>query len=58
MAHRSRLAALKARIRFISEGEEVLSKASSYQPMLDDTAIATPTQKMAPKLLFEGILIW
>eukprot|EP00437_Effrenium_voratum_P029608 CAMPEP_0181409468 /NCGR_PEP_ID=MMETSP1110-20121109/6833_1 /TAXON_ID=174948 /ORGANISM="Symbiodinium sp., Strain CCMP421" /LENGTH=610 /DNA_ID=CAMNT_0023531973 /DNA_START=1 /DNA_END=1833 /DNA_ORIENTATION=+ len=39
-----------ARIRFCSEGETVLSKGSSYHPMLDDTAIATPTQKMVEHL--------
>lgn len=36
------------RIRFKVGDEEVLGKSSFYHPMVDDTAIATPTQKMVP----------
>lgn len=39
-----------ARIRFKVGDEEVLGKSSSYHPMVDDTAIATPTQKMVEHL--------
>lgn len=39
-----------ARIRFKVGDEEVLGKSSFYHPMVDDTAIATPTQKMVEHL--------
>eukprot|EP00434_Breviolum_minutum_P012794 symbB.v1.2.011275.t1/scaffold753.1/size277516/11 len=39
-----------ARIRFKLGDEDVLSKSSFYHPMVDDTAIATPTQKMVEHL--------